>query len=315
MQERIQFADTHTSVEGLTPFTPLVSVVIPTYNRKTLLLEAIDSVIKQEMGDQCEIIVVDDGYEDDTIENLQSLELPRLTIVQTKHVGCGCARNAGIEVAKGQYIAFLDSDDLLCPGSIKKRVEYLDAHPEIPMVFTDEFMEFEGKPSEKTKFGLQYTNTRTKQYYFKPNFIQPQTPIQFSAVMARASFFDEVGRFDERLRGHEDSEFCHRIAGIGYKMGFIEEPLTVFRWGKDPEHSLKIANHDDFIEIGKEYLKIYHERRGERGLTTEEEKWIRESYAKLEQLSKVFDLWKLGVLSDHEFHRERQAIFEWAEYE
>ena len=112
---------------------PRVSVIIPTYNRAGYLCESIESVLTQTYTDY-EIIVVDDGSTDDTEEVLQ-LWIADGTIhyVWQENRGESAARNHGIELAIGEYIAFLDSDDLFMPTKLEEQVAYLDNHPEVGM--------------------------------------------------------------------------------------------------------------------------------------------------------------------------------------
>ena len=104
----------------------LISVIIPVFNRKDIVLEAIQSVL-QQMPKNYEVIVVDDGSTDNTANYIESLNLP-VHVIRKENGGVASARNAGIRIAKGEYIAFLDSDDLWLPGILKAQLEYLQLH-------------------------------------------------------------------------------------------------------------------------------------------------------------------------------------------
>ncbi|GEM_PF-4753789 len=114
---------------------PLVSVVIPTWNRAHMLETALNSVFSQNYPN-LEVIVVDDGSTDD-IRDVLSLYPDVLFFLLSKHAGQCSARNFGLNEAHGKYIQLLDSDDALCPGVIKKHVEFLEANPEIDLVYGD----------------------------------------------------------------------------------------------------------------------------------------------------------------------------------
>ena len=101
---------------------PKFSVIIPTFNRATLVLHAVDSVLAQTYGN-FELIVVDDGSTDDTVERLRRIVDRRLSIVTISHGGVSTARNAGIAVASGALISFLDSDDLWLPHKLASEVD------------------------------------------------------------------------------------------------------------------------------------------------------------------------------------------------
>ena len=129
---------------------PLVSVVIPTYNRKNKVVEAINSVISQNF-ESIEILVIDDGSTDGTAEFLTSLSLP-ITVITKSNGGVSSARNTGIKASKGKYVAFLDSDDLWLPGKLAAQVDFLNNHPEIPLVYTDQYLNIDGKNLDQTRF-------------------------------------------------------------------------------------------------------------------------------------------------------------------
>ena len=106
------------------PKKPLVSVIIPTYNRGWIIKEAIDSVLEQDFSD-FELIVVDDGSNDNTREILGAYA-DAITVLHRSNRGVSAARNCGIAEASGQLIAFLDSDDLWLPGKLKTQVKYFE---------------------------------------------------------------------------------------------------------------------------------------------------------------------------------------------
>jgi glycosyltransferase involved in cell wall biosynthesis len=112
-----------------------VSVIIPTYNRADYLGAAIDSVLEQTLPG-VEAIVVDDGSTDDT-EELAKRYAGRIQYVRTEHVGYAHARNVGIRAARGEYIAFLDSDDLYYPYKLELQARVLDDHPDVAMVCSE----------------------------------------------------------------------------------------------------------------------------------------------------------------------------------
>ncbi len=114
---------------------PAVTIVIPTYNRASLIGQALDSLSTQTLQD-FEVIVVDDGSTDDTAAVLARHPLP-VRYVHTSHVGPAVARNIGMRAATGRYVAHLDSDDLYYPYKLAMQVEWLDRHPEIGMVYTE----------------------------------------------------------------------------------------------------------------------------------------------------------------------------------
>ena len=116
--------------------TPLVSVIIPTYNYGRFLGEAVNSVLCQTFRD-LECIIVDDGSSDDTDQVLASFTDRRMVVTGTPRLGVSGARNRGLELSRGDLIAFLDADDRWCPGKLERQVAVLDDEPDVDMVFTN----------------------------------------------------------------------------------------------------------------------------------------------------------------------------------
>jgi glycosyltransferase involved in cell wall biosynthesis len=242
---------------------PIVSVIIPTYNRKDKVVEAIKSVVDQDF-DNVEIIVVDDGSTDGTAEFLKSLNLPVIVITQLNG-GVSNARNTGIRASKGKYIAFLDSDDLWLPGKLEAQVKFLENHPDIPIVYTDQYLNIDGQNLDKTRF----ERNAPKDNMLLSAFVD-LTPIHTSTVMARSDLFDELGMFSEDLHIHEDSELWNRISNH-YKLGFIPKVLGVYRWQEGVEHVTSPKYRQKFIDEGRKYLQLYRNNK-KRPLTPEEQK-------------------------------------------
>jgi hypothetical protein len=120
--------------------TPLVSVIIPAYNYGRFLGEAVSSVLCQTFRD-LECIVVDDGSTDDTGQVLASFTDPRMVFAATPRLGVSGARNRGLELSRGRFIAFLDADDRWRPGKLERQVGLLAEEPDVDMVFTN-FLRF-----------------------------------------------------------------------------------------------------------------------------------------------------------------------------
>ena len=132
--------------------TPLLSVVIPTWNRAQLVREAIRSVLAQREG-EVEAIVVDDASTDATVELLESEFGDRIHLLRLEHRrGPGGARNAGARVARGEFVAFLDSDDVWLPGKFAAELEVFARFPEAEVVVSDSQNFFEGAADGESRF-------------------------------------------------------------------------------------------------------------------------------------------------------------------
>lgn len=250
---------------------PLVSVIIPVYNREKSVHESIDSALAQT-PQNFEVIVVDDGSTDKTAQVVTTSYGPPVRLIRKANGGVSSARNAGIQAALGKYVAFLDSDDLWLPGKLKAQADYLEAHPGAALVYTDEYVEVDGAIEKKTRF--QKNPPKTRLLYSA--FVDP-TPLQTSSVMVRKSVLDEIGGFFEELKIHEDSDLWNRISEC-YELGFIDKPLTVYRWESQGDHLMNPKYRSTYVESGKKYLERYAERRKGRVLTAAERKTLQDSY-------------------------------------
>jgi glycosyltransferase involved in cell wall biosynthesis len=198
---------------------PLVSVVIPAYNAAGCIARAVDSVLAQTY-ERREILVVDDGSTDDTVQTLATYG-DALRMISQANGGAGRARNQGVQASVGEFIAFLDADDRWLPDKLARQVEILEANPDIGFCSTRTLAETpDGRP-----LGA-WTCPMVEQTMLHALFLNPGAiPGCASGVMVRRRLFDEVGLFDEHLR-QEDTDLWFRLAAAtGYRC--IDEPLTV----------------------------------------------------------------------------------------
>ena len=215
---------------------PKVSVIIPTYNRARIVGEAIDSVLSQRYDD-FELIVVDDGSTDGT-EDLVSSYLPRLTYLYQEHQGVSAARNRGIASARGEYLSFLDSDDLWLKEKLSLQMRFMESHPECRICYTDEIWIRKGVRVNPMKKHRKYSGMIFEQCL-------PLCIVSPSSVLIARTLLDEVGIFDETLEVCEDYDLWLRIAAR-YPIHFIETPLIVKRGGHMDQLSKKLNGQDRF---------------------------------------------------------------------
>lgn len=182
-----------------TNYQPLVSVIIPTYNRAHYITEAIDSVLKQTYTNY-EIIVVNDGSRDDTVKVLAPY-LDRVTVITKQNAGLAAARNTGIAASKGEIIALLDDDDRWLPHKLAVQTP-LFADPNVSLVHTAGHFYDESNGWENTQF------------FGDVDFHQllAMKVIYVQTVMIRKTILDEIGPFDEALPAGEDIDMWLRIA-------------------------------------------------------------------------------------------------------
>ncbi len=199
-----------------------VSVIIPTYNYGRFLREAIDSALAQTYR-PIEVIVVDDGSTDDTPQVLAAYG-ERIRVIRQDNRGAGAARNRGTAAAKGDYLAFLDSDDILKPQSLEREIARFVADPSLGLVHcAAESVDGDGKLLSVSLNGMEGW-LATELLRLDREVIG--TP--GSGIMVPKQVAAEIGGYDESLQPSEDWDFCYRIA-VRYRVGYIREPLLTYR--------------------------------------------------------------------------------------
>jgi glycosyltransferase involved in cell wall biosynthesis len=210
---------------------PAVSVVIPCYNYGTFLGDALESLLAQEFTDW-ECIIVDDGSTDHSaaVANEYVKRDPRFRYVHQQNAGLSAARNAGLNLAQGKFLQFLDADDALAPGKLRLQHHYLEAHPEADLVYgATEY--FQGTPASRrpersdislpdprwmrTASGNELLNA-----FVHENFLVVSAPLMRTATVRR------TGSFDTALKSYEDWHYWFRVALSGAAFHYWPEPGT-----------------------------------------------------------------------------------------
>ncbi|MFN3504774.1 MAG: glycosyltransferase family 2 protein [Caldimicrobium sp.] len=222
---------------------PLVSVIIPTYNRAYILPVAIESVLNQTYPN-IELLLVDDGSKDNTPYLASKYKLKYIRL--PKNFGPSFARNRGIEHSKGTYIAFLDSDDAFVKNKIETQIEFLESHPQYHLVQSDEIW-FKGtKKINPKKYHKKASG------YFLDRAVK-LCVVSISTVLMKKEIFKKVGLFDVDFPVCEDYEFWLRVA-LFYPIALIKKPLVIKSGGREDQLSARKGL--DFYRV-KALLKIY----------------------------------------------------------
>lgn len=216
--------------------SPLVSVIIPSHDRLTMLKEAVASVWAQTHA-PLELWVVDDASADGTWAWLQGEDRIR-SLRHACQRGPSAARNTGAAAARGRYLAFLDSDDLFLPTKLERQVELLESEPDLPMCHANEIWRRNG---EELRQGPQHLKLGGSIF----EHCLPMCRISPSAAVIRRHTFEELCGFDEELEVAEDYELWLRITSA-YKIGFVEEPLIIKRGGHPDQLSCKYGQIEKF---------------------------------------------------------------------
>jgi glycosyltransferase involved in cell wall biosynthesis len=207
------------------PVPILFSVIIPAFNAERFIEDTLLSVRRQSI-ENWEAIVVDDGSSDDTprvVRRMASSDR-RIRIVAGQHVGVSAARNLGMSLARGRYLALLDADDLWCAEKLEAHLRHLETQPEVGVSFSQvRFMSFGGEPGNTCSrvpagpvpaWRLLYDNPATT----------------CSTLVIRRSLLDRIGGFDESMSYAEDLEWLLRAALLGgATIAGLQRPLVLYR--------------------------------------------------------------------------------------
>jgi glycosyltransferase involved in cell wall biosynthesis len=254
-----------------------VSVITPTYNRAETLPRAIESVLEQT-HDSIEHVIVDDGSTDDTAAVVDRYDDERITYLELDgNNGANAARNEGIRVASGEYVAFLDSDDEYYPRKIDVCAGALDS---LPDSYGGVFHGYDIYRGE-TYLGPESTHEGAVTLI---DLGEANVPGSFITTMFRASVFDEVGYLDEEMAASQDYEFYLRVAraydlyGLGEVLAKHYRRADSISLDLDARRKAKVqlvARHDDVLTDRRHahhhyLLGLAHAERGEMGMARHE---------------------------------------------
>jgi len=221
----------------------MISVIIPTYNRATFLMEAIRSVLDQDPdfekgpGKDLELIIVDDGSTDNTEQKVAGLSAPVVYFRQS-HQGVSAARNKGLDLAAGEHIAFLDSDDLWKKEKLRVQMSLMKALPQTRVCYTEEMWIRKGVFVNPKKRHRKHSG-----WVFDK--VLPLCLLSLSSALFHREVFDEIGRFDESLPVCEDYDLGIRLARR-YPFRFIDRPLIIKRGGHSDQLSKRYWGMDRY---------------------------------------------------------------------
>ncbi len=262
---------------------PRVSVIIPAYDRKAMLCEAVDSVLAQNYRD-FELIVVDDGSSDGTADEVAAHYGARVRLLRQWNRGVASARNMGVRRCDGEYVAFLDSDDLWLPKKLATQVNFMQADPRRRICQTEEIW---------IRNGIR-VNPKTKHRKPSGNIFRASLELCLvspSAVLMTRTLFEEVGGFDETFPVCEDYDLWLRIAR-DHDVGLAPEPLVLKRGGHPDQLSRSTWGFDRFRTRALKKLL-------DSGLAGERRKWA------IEVLTRKTRILAAGA---HKRGRETEAL-------
>jgi glycosyltransferase involved in cell wall biosynthesis len=197
---------------------PLVTVVIPTFDRAHCVTDAVDSVLAQTHS-AIECVVVDDGSRDDTVAVLHTAFAGdrRVHVLACEHAGVSAARNRGIAQAAGEYVTFLDSDDLMFEPRVERQLTHL-RDTGVDAVLCQQRSELrDGAPAPE--WADRHPEWWTGPYH--------------TSVLLAREHAERIGGFDETIGLGEDIDFVARLVGAGLRLGTVDEVLMVRRFFGD----------------------------------------------------------------------------------
>lgn len=223
--------------------SPLVSVIVPTYNCAHYLEAAVESVFGQTYS-ALECIVIDDGSTDQTNEILAKLanRFPTLITAAKTHRGPSLARNMGLQLCSGDFVCFLDADDVFLPDKIARQVQFLDTHPEVGLVYSDYLVVSEDLHPLAVFVAELPRELDPLDAFCYRNWFNP------SVTLLRRTVIDRVGGFDPNLLVAEDWDYWIRCATIA-RISYLAGTVALYR-----QHSNQL--HRDHLRMRQACLQV-----------------------------------------------------------
>lgn len=224
-----------------------VSVIVPVYNHEEYIEDCVESILPQTYRN-FEVIVVDDGSTDNTAEKLLKYR-DKINYLYKENGGGASALNVGIKASKGNYIAWLSSDDMFLPEKLELQIKRFEEDPELGLVHSDWYtIDKKGKITGHEK-ASNYGKDKVILELLKHNFINGST------TMIRRECFLKVGLFDENMRYSADGDLWSRLIRY-YEFGHIPLPLIKYRW-----HDKNLSYHSEMMQRSREiYISRILER-------------------------------------------------------
>lgn len=231
--------------------SPFFSIIIPLYNKENYIEKTLRSVLAQSFSD-IEIIIVNDGSTDQSMKKAREINDDRIVLIEQENQGVSTARNRGIEIAKGKYIALLDADDYWYPDHLEELKALISEFPEAGLYCTG-YEIYMGNGLTKNAV-YTFAHGRKKQIvddYFAASTIDPIA--WTSAVAFSRDDFYTIGIFDTRLRTAQDLDFFIRAA---LKLPVAFSPKITMRYHKQSENNLAKSHYNEDRVL---FLSLYQE--------------------------------------------------------
>lgn len=228
---------------------PLISVIMPAYNAEKYIAESIDTVVNQTYQNW-ELIVINDGSADNTeaIAHRYALTDKRIKLINQENKKLSAARNTGIAAARGEWVAFLDADDLWVADKLEKQVNIINTTPNAGLIFSDGYIFNDGDMNTDFPYGAavgQYSGTEMYKLLYQGNYV----PIL--SVLVKKTHLDKAGTQDEQFVACQDWDLWLRMAVSNVLFYGMPDRLFYYR-----RHSLNMSNDNDLMDYEKSVLCI-----------------------------------------------------------
>ncbi len=275
---------------------PLVSVITPTYNRAHTIQQAVESLLGQTYRNW-ELIVIDDGSTDDTKKIIDDIDDDRIRYFYQENKGPTAARNTGIAHAKGYWVTYLDSDDVLFPACLETMLEWLTKNPKAVFGFPRADRHLDLYENGKLVKTVNDSGDTPENFTIHDIFMR-NAGFACLGFMHLKRVFDEGIKWDENLSAMEDWEFMMSI-GEKYPEGFVYVPVVLYtyhqRFGRD--NMVSKATYQTWADAFKYIYKKHKDSKMLKGQT-----WYPQRVNKWEKLQKEFEAGKRPAYQYHYFN-------------
>lgn len=265
----------------------LVSVIIPTYNRAYILMDAVKSILSQTYRNW-EILIVDDGSSDNTESLIASIGDPRIRFYRQANKGPSAARNHGVARAKGEWIVYLDSDDVLYPNYLEVMLVWLRNNPKAVYAIPRADRMLELYQNNRLIKSINDSDDIPEDVSTKDIFMK-RFHFSCDGFIHKRGLFDGTIQWDEKLRHMEEWDLAMQI-GERYPDGFLFVPITLYcyhqRHGTDG-----VCSNTPYLEWADAFEYIYRKHQNDRML--EGQDWYPE---RVEKWTKIHEEWQRGIL-------------------
>jgi glycosyltransferase involved in cell wall biosynthesis len=283
---------------------PKISVVMSVYNGDKYLQEAVDSILNQTFKD-FEFIIINDGSTDDTREILESYNDPRIVLIHQENIGLTKSLNKGIALAKGEYIARQDADDLSMPERLEKQLAFLEKHNKIALLGTAiKSIDHQGIYLKMTKFPRNHSSIQ--------KIMKHENCFYHGSVMFKRHCFIEAGGYREIFSTSQDYDLWLRFAEK-FEVANLLTPLYKYRFNRQSISFKKIVFQRKMSRFAKQ-LASAREKGISEALLFKDLKQFLESPLSIDEKKKIFQRYIHWALLFLDHNNKNEALFLMSEF-